>query len=222
MQKQRSKPLKKVLPVSDTCRTMNFFLRSVLIVILFLSVFSDTKAQGGRFDKHILRYIEAHRTHKGTAFFKFVSKWNNPVCLAAPASLFITGLIKNDSYMKRSSLYVTESIAISSLVNVALKKIFKRKRPFASEVTFTAEVRPKNESFPSGHAAEAFSMATSMTLAYPKWYVIIPTYGWASLVGYSRVYLGVHYPTDVIGGAVIASGMSWLTYRLNHDYLKNK
>ena len=220
MQKQKSRPLKKALPTFEANMMIRYAVKSFFIVVLFLSVTGEATAQKNNFDYRILRHIESRRTKSKTAFYKFVSKWNNPVCLAAPATLLVAGLIRDDSYMKKSSLYVTESIAISSLVNVILKKIIKRKRPFANEITFTAEVRPKNESFPSGHTAEAFSMATSMSLAYPKWYVIIPTYGWASLGGYSRMYLGVHYPTDVIAGATISSALSWLTYRANTSLRK--
>ncbi|HWC54251.1 MAG TPA: phosphatase PAP2 family protein [Chitinophagaceae bacterium] len=177
-------------------------------------------AQVNNFDYRILRSIAETRTPGQNNFFKFISKYNNPVCLAAPATLFITGLIKDDVQMKRSSLYVTESIASASLFNLILKKIFKRKRPFINDPTFTAVVFARNESFPSGHTAEAFSMASSMTFAYPRWYVILPTFGWAGLVGYARMYLGVHYPTDVFAGATISSGMSWLLYNANRNYLR--
>lgn len=219
MQKKKLKLLKKASLTFNSFSLRNFLPKIILAIVLLSFCNLKTDAQGGKFDARILRHLEARRTPSKNSFYKFVSKWNNPVCLAAPAGLLVAGVIRNDVYMKRSALYVVESIAISSLVNLGLKKIFKRKRPFSGEVTFTAVVRPTNESFPSGHTAEAFSMATSMTLAYPKWYVIVSTYGWASLVGYSRMYLGVHYPTDVIAGAGISSTMSWLTYKLNRNYL---
>ncbi|HVT86422.1 MAG TPA: phosphatase PAP2 family protein [Chitinophagaceae bacterium] len=194
----------------------------LFFLCLFFMIVCATRshAQANNFDYRILRSIAETRTPEKNDFFKFISKYNNPVCLAAPATLFITGLIKDDVQMKKSSLYVTESIASASLFNVILKKIFKRKRPFINDPTFTAVVYARNESFPSGHTAEAFSMASSMTFAYPRWYVILPTFGWAALVGYSRMYLGVHYPTDVFAGATISSGMSWLLYNANKNYLR--
>ena len=57
-------------------------------------------------------------------------------------------------------------------------------------------------SFPSGHTLAAFSLATVLALRYPK--SRIPVFLAASLIGYSRVYVGVHFPFDVLGGAVIA------------------
>lgn len=195
------------------------FKRTGIVFFAVILFQFTSRAQINNFDYRILRNIAETRTPEKNDFFKFVSKYNNPICLAAPATLFITGLIKDDLQMRKSSLYVTESIASASLFNVILKKIFKRKRPFIKDPTFKAVVFARNESFPSGHTAEAFSMASSMTFAYSKWYVILPTFAWAGVVGYARMYLGVHYPTDVFAGATISSGMSWLMYRANYNYL---
>jgi membrane-associated phospholipid phosphatase len=50
---------------------------------------------------------------------------------------------------------------------------------------------------------------------YPKWYIIVPSICWAGAVGYSRMHLGVHYPSDVVAGALVGAGSAWLTHYVN-------
>jgi undecaprenyl-diphosphatase len=104
---------------------------------------------------------------------------------------------------------------ISSVTTWSLKKIVGRERPAVHDPTFTAVLNLDNHSFPSGHTTEAFSMATSLSIKYPKWYVIVPAFTYAGLAGYSRLYLGVHYPTDVLAGALVGSGSAWATWKIN-------
>jgi membrane-associated phospholipid phosphatase len=70
-------------------------------------------------------------------------------------------------------------------------------------------------SFPSGHTSNAFVTATSLSLNFKKWYVILPTYAWATAVGYSRMHMGVHYPSDVFAGAIVGAGSALITYKAN-------
>ena len=67
---------------------------------------------------------------------------------------------------------------------------------------------------PSGHTSAAFYSATSLSILYPKWYVIVPSYLWASSVAWARMYEGVHYPSDVFVGAVVGAGSAWIAYKV--------
>lgn len=69
-------------------------------------------------------------------------------------------------------------------------------------------------SFPSGHAGLSAALATSWSLSYPRWYVIGPSALWATGVALSRVYLGVHYPSDVLAGAALGVGVALLVHQL--------
>jgi membrane-associated phospholipid phosphatase len=53
-----------------------------------------------------------------------------------------------------------------------------------------------------------------MSLAFPKWYVIAPAYMYACAAGYSRMHLGVHYPSDVVAGAIVGTGSTVLSHYL--------
>lgn len=90
----------------------------------------------------------------------------------------------------------------SAAANLAAKNIFPRSRPEQSGVPVTRRARmPTSGSFPSGHTASAFAFATAVSADFPM--LAPPLYGVATAVGYSRVHNGVHYPSDVEGGAVL-------------------
>jgi undecaprenyl-diphosphatase len=96
------------------------------------------------------------------------------------------------------------SVALTSaVVNLALKPLGNRHRPdrVTAEVPITRQVAmPRSTSWPSGHSASAFAFATGVGAAWPA--AGVPLTALASLVAYSRVHTGVHYPSDAIAGTV--------------------
>lgn len=96
----------------------------------------------------------------------------------------------------------------SAVTNMAVKPSVGRRRPLPS----TSRVpdsrrfrRPVSASFPSGHTASAFAFASAVGEAVPvSW---VPLHAAAVLVGYSRVHTGVHYPSDVVAGAILGTAL---------------
>ncbi|HEX6162890.1 MAG TPA: phosphatase PAP2 family protein [Vicinamibacterales bacterium] len=97
-----------------------------------------------------------------------------------------------------------------ALSEYALKPAFDRPRPFEVDASIAViDARPQTESFPSGHAAMAFAFAMAGARMIPGsawvWWPL------AAIVSVSRVYIGVHWPTDVIGGALVGLAGAWFT-----------
>ncbi len=178
---------------------------------LFILVPINSYSQSGlqRFDDQILIDLSKKRTPEKTGFFLFLSNHNDWVNIGVPAGLLAAGVIGDNKEMRQNALYVASSSAVNTLVTMLVKKIVKRPRPFLANVKINAVYHPTHYSFPSGHTSTSFTTATALSQAYPKWYVIAPAYLWAGSVSYSRLYLGVHYPTDVAAGAILGTGTAF-------------
>ncbi len=103
----------------------------------------------------------------------------------------------------------------------ALKIAVGRPRPYARlpgiasrSERYVPGAKGTFESFPSGHAALSFAQVTSWSLSHPRWYVIAPGVAWAASVATSRVWLGVHHPSDVLAGAVLGAALAVLVHEL--------
>jgi membrane-associated phospholipid phosphatase len=128
--------------------------------------------------------------------------------LASAAILTATGGRRG----RRAAASGLTSVAVAaSLVNLGMKPFGRRRRPdrAAEQVAVARHVRmPSSTSFPSGHSA-AFAFATGVGHVLPP--TAIPLRGLAALVAYSRVHTGVHYPGDVVAGALIGTALAQLT-----------
>jgi Membrane-associated phospholipid phosphatase len=134
----------------------------------------------------------------------------------------VSGLIKKDKELVRNACVTAIASALNAGITNALKYSINSDRPFVTYPDIVKKSKAGSPSFPSGHTSSAFATATSVSLLYPKWYIIAPSYLYAGTVAYSRMDLGVHYPSDVLAGALIGSGCAYLTYKVNQKLIIKK
>ncbi len=166
-------------------------------------------------DIDILKSINVNRNKNLDNTFEAISYSVAPACVAFPVGVLCVGLIKKDSTIKNKGLVMGATLLITTGLTIGLKYAVNRPRPYVTYPFIDNAHSEQDSSFPSGHTSESFATATSLSLAFPKWYVIVPSYLWACSAAYSRMYLGVHYPSDVLAGAIIGAGSSYLCYKAN-------
>ena len=153
-----------------------------------------------------------------SAVWKAFSTSAKPIAVALPLGLFAGYLITKDKSLGQDAAETGMSLAISSIVTQSIKILVQRPRPYETHSDIYPDATDNGYSFPSGHTSSAFSTATSIMLISKKWYYTVPAFVWATGVGYSRMYLGQHYPSDVFVGALVGSGSAlashWLTKKI--------
>ena len=133
-----------------------------------------------------------------------------------PTAMGIYALLKKDQPLLKDAVYIGTTVIEAVGVTYGLKYAFNRERPYVKYPNQIHPIEPEDSpSFPSGHTAAAFSLATSLSITYPKWYVIAPSAVWACGVGMARMNQGVHYPSDVLTGAAIGIGCGFANIYIN-------
>lgn len=125
-------------------------------------------------------------------------------------------------------IFLLATVAVTDQISSHfLKEYFDRVRPCNDVVMrlkerFLVGYRPQSGSFPSSHASNHFAVGLFCFITLKKyfgkwvWLFIF----WAATISYGQIYVGVHYPTDIIGGAILGSLIGWGVYAVFHKYFK--
>ena len=136
--------------------------------------------------------------------------------VGVPTAMGIYALIQKDQTLLKDAIYIGTSVIEALSLTYGLKYTIDRQRPYEKYPDKIRPIEPEDSpSFPSGHTTAAFSLATSLSITYPKWYVIAPSAIWACGVGLARINQGVHYPSDVLTGAAIGVGCAFVNVYVN-------
>lgn len=189
--------------------------------IIFLLIILSVNVYSQNWDINTLHQINQIESTKG--YSTFISNTTSVVDIGTPLALGAVSLLTHDDEMLKNSIYIGAVTVINASATYGLKKLFNRPRPVETYPDLIdAYSHTSDRSFPSGHTSSAFALATSLTIVYPKWYIVAPSYFWAASVGYSRMNLGMHYPTDVIAGAVLGAGSAYATNLVNDWFWKKQ
>lgn len=157
-------------------------------------------------DTKLFLWCNLHTSNKHLGAIKLVSKsGDGPLYLFISLALFLLDPIHGQLFFYTACM----AYALEVPIFLMCKQMFKRQRPAVSLPYFHPHIEPADKfSLPSGHTAAAMLMATMVSHFYPTVSWIMFT--WAALVGLSRILLGVHYPSDIVAGAILGSSIAWL------------
>ncbi len=122
---------------------------------------------------------------------------------AIAGGIYVTGLFTHDQHAQRTGVLAAEAAIDSFLLYGSMKLIFNRQRPYQSVDGKFFAGNFSSGSFPSGHAAFAWTFASVVAHEYPKWPVELAMYGMATAVSTTRVTGGQHFPSDVFVGSTL-------------------
>lgn len=165
-----------------------------------------TEGSTTAFDESVLLAINQQSTPFLDVFMRSVTDFGSIGVAVAVAIGALFYVIKSHAYR---ALFLAVAVGGAGILNAVLKLLFERQRPdlwqqLVTEATF---------SFPSGHAMASSALAISFILLFwrtkYRWIIVVVALVYAVLIGFSRLYLGVHYPTDILGGWLMSA--AWVT-----------
>ena len=170
---------------------------------------SPLLSQLHEFDEEVFERIAGWESPAMDRFMPALSQAasHSKIWIAMAAAMSLAG----DKKGRRTAVEALAAVAITSfLANLVAKGIFRRRRPTDQVPEERRLPTPGSSSMPSGHTASAAAFARVVGAAYPG--MRIPLNALAAAIGFSRVYTGVHHPTDVIAGWLLGNGIGTFTH----------
>ena len=165
-------------------------------------------------DGQLLRWLMEQFSHPVLdEMMQFVSSLGNKGMVWIGIGILLLLLGVKNKKRRNGGLLVLLSLAVNFLAcNVILKPLVDRTRPYYV-LDYTPLIPPVGDpSFPSGHTSASFAAATAIYAINRKWG--LAAYLLAAVMGFSRLYLGVHFPTDVLAGALVGTAAALAVVRL--------
>ncbi len=180
------------------------------------------------FDHELMQWFNAPHLHTLALdqFFYAVSK----IFIWLPTFILLLYIIVNTK--KRESILIIIGIALVFIItdritSGLMKPVFARPRPshdpaIMDMLAYAFNYKGGAFGFPSSHAGNSFAIATFLTLLFRNKALGFTIFSWAVLCSYSRMYLGVHFPSDIFVGATLGTLFGWFSFWFYSKVLKSK
>jgi undecaprenyl-diphosphatase len=157
-----------------------------------------------------LDWLNSHHVPGTLPLLQFLSAYTTWINVFIVFILLFTAWKKGSRSMWHHFFSTALVMILTALLIWLLKTLFDRDRPFSTYPFIEKLSLGGGSSFPSGHTMETFAIAFAITRIFRIREIGIILFLWASLVGYTRMALGVHFPSDVAGGAILGMLMGFL------------
>jgi len=157
-------------------------------------------------DDDVKNFSQSTKTEFLNTVFEIDKYYHTEFMAASVVLMYGYALIDDNSEVRNLSLRLTEATVYSSIINLSIKVIAGRSRPYYAETPFEFdpfETSHEQTSFPSGHTTLAFAYSTVMAKEYQNFFWKFGWYSLAVLTGYARIYNNQHWFSDVIFGSAI-------------------
>ncbi|RDV11503.1 phosphatase PAP2 family protein [Pontibacter diazotrophicus] len=175
-------------------------------------------------DTKISQGVQSSRVVEMDKIVMFITVTTYALCLLIPVLLYLYGKFRQQKVFKFMAFQVILALALNALLVGVVKYSINRPRPYTAVASVEQLASAGSPSFPSGHTACAFVVAATLCFMFKDRRLRFLVCLWAVSVAYSRLALGVHYPSDVLGSVIIGTlcafaGQAAFTYRWNRNSL---
>jgi len=185
-----------------------YFSVFMLLVVAFVEIVEEVfEGETLFYDEAILKGINGFSTPFFDTFFVVITQFGGVFGIIALTAILLGLLLRRKMY--KNALIVGATVAGAAILNVILKLIFERTRPDLWEQLIVET----SFSFPSGHSMITAALGLSLIFicwnTRFRWLALALGSSFIIVIGFSRLYLGVHYPTDILAGWVVSA--AWLS-----------
>ena len=175
-------------------RLIWILLFSSLIATLVIAVYPRT------WELDLIANLQAGSNNFTVGTLQLVTDYVDVVSVGVPVVLLVMGFVKRNRSLREKALLVLFAVALAGILSNSVKRVVREPRPYEIDKRISQWSGGGGYGFPSGHTADAVAAAVAFSLLWPELATIAAFSCWALIIMFSRIYLGVHDPGDVIAG----------------------